>query len=137
MKTSTIALHAPARSGKTESALVPKQDLARTLRLAFVILVSAIPTFTLVILTTWVSNVPALMPYFQATAWLTGIVFLALALESDRKAAVALILSAVAMFVSAPLAASVSPDFLVVDALVIAAWTGHGVFGYIRRIAGC
>lgn len=137
MKTSTIALHSPTRSGYVVSALVPKQNLARILCLSLAILVSAIPSFTLVILTTWASNVPALTPYLQATAWLTGFVFLALALESGRKTAVLLVLSAAVLFVSAPLAAMVSPEFLVVAALVIAAWTAPGIFDHARRIAGC
>lgn len=133
MKTQTITIPTSARpdSRGRLMSLVHRADSLPCL--AFVILVSAIPPIGLVILATWASNLAVGLPVIQAATALGGLVFLALALESDRKTATASVATAIALFTLAWASMTISPDLVIVGSMVIAAWAGIGLFSRVRQ----
>jgi hypothetical protein len=97
-------------------------------------LVSAIPPVALVLLTTAAINAPTLLPAVQAAAGLTGFVFLALAIDSERLQAVLQTITAAALFGLAWASVSVSPELVIVAAMLVATWSGVKMFSLVRRI---
>lgn len=133
MKTQTITLQPPRRAGR---ALFIPRALFRTNSLpclAFLILVSALPPIALVVLTTWATNAYAVLPVFQAAAGMSGFIFLALAVDSGRVGAALYSLSGVTLFGLAYASVAVTPEFLVVAAMVLAVWLGGGMFSQVRK----
>ena len=100
--------------------------------LAFIILVSAIPPIGLVILATWASNQALGLPVTQAVTALSGLVFLALALDAGRNAAIAFVATAIVLFALAWASMALSAEWVIVGSMMIAAWTGAGLLTQVR-----
>ena len=132
MKTHSITLHAGERAARTHRLLSGIRRMDSLPCLAFMALVSALPPVALVVLTTWATNIPAALPALQAMVGLSGLVFLALALDADRRTVMPLLVSTVAMFGLAYLGMTVSPEFLLVGSMVAATWLGAGLFSTIK-----
>ena len=132
MKAQSYTLQPPRRAGR--AIFVPGiLHRANTLPcLAFTLLVSALPPVALIVLATWASNVSVALPVAQAAAGLSGIVFLALALETRGHTAILQVLTAIGLFVLAWASLAVSPEFVVVAAMAVAAWTGAGLFSQVK-----
>lgn len=137
MKTHTMTFDRESHISRIASKGKNAQWLSQALGSASLILLSVLPAFTLLVLFTWGSSVPSLLPYMQAITGLSGFVFLALAVDAEKMAAVLQLLSAAAMFALAFVAASVSPELLIVAAAVVAAWTVPGLYRYAGRVSGC
>ena len=133
MKTNSITLHAGKDAARTHSLLSGIRRMDSLPCLAFMLLVSALPPLALVVLTTWATNVPAALSAVQAAVALSGLVFLALALDAGRRTALLLLASAAAMFGLAYLGVAVSAEILIIGSMVGAAWLGAGLFSTIRN----
>jgi hypothetical protein len=132
MKTHSLTLPAavPPRSRGRFASLVRRADSLPYL--AFMILVSAIPPIGLVILATWASNQAVGLPLSQAATALSGLVFLALALDAGRNAAIALVATAIALFALAWASTVLSAEWVIMGSMVIAVWAGLGLFTQFR-----
>jgi hypothetical protein len=96
--------------------------LREILGLAVAIAVAA----ALVTLSVWLAGKPA-GPLLAACTWGLGFVFLGLAVDSSGLRAVFLGITGLALPVLALLQDRVSPDFVIVSGVLLAAWAGHGI----------
>lgn len=127
----TIPAAVSPRSHGRFASLVRRADSLP--RLAFMILVSAMPPIGLVMLTTWASNQVVGLPVMQAAIALGGLVFLALALDAGRHAAAAFIATAFTLFTLAWASTAGSPEWVIVGSMVVSAWAGVGLFTLVRN----
>ena len=132
MKTQSIALRAGEHASRTRRLLNGIRLVDSLPSLAFLVVVSALPPVALVALTTWASNAPSALPALQAAVGLSGLVFLALALDANRRFVLPLLASAAAMFGLAYLGTALSAEILVIGSMVAAAWLGAGLFSTIK-----
>jgi hypothetical protein len=130
MKAQSYTLHTARPRVETTGTRSTPHWAERLPCLAFTALVSTLPPVALIILATWASNIPALLPYAQSLVGLTGLVFLALAVDSGKRMAALQTLSAAAMFALAYASMAWSPEFLVAGAMIVAAWAGAGLFSH-------
>ena len=133
MKTQSIALQPPRRAGRAlfiPRALYRSNSLAC---LALTLLATAVPAVALVLLTTWATGVPAVLPVAQAAIGLSGFVYLALALDAGKISAALHSLTGIALFSLAWASAAVTPELLIVAAMLMAVWLGMGIFSRFRR----
>jgi hypothetical protein len=98
--------------------------LREILGLAVAIAVAA----ALVTLSVWLAGKPA-GPLLAACTWGLGFVFLGLAVDCRGLRAVFLGITGLALPVLALLQDRVSPDFVIVSGVLLAAWAGHGILG--------
>jgi len=96
--------------------------LREILGLAVAVAVAA----ALVTLSVWLAGKPA-GPLLAACTWGLGLVFLGLAVDSRGWRAVFLGLTGLALPALALLQDRVSPDFVIVSGVLLAAWAGHGI----------
>jgi len=85
----------------------------------------------LVTLSAWLAG-RAPGPLLAACLWGLGFVFLGLAVDSRGLRAIFLAMTGLALPVLAMLQDRVSPDFMIVSGVLLAAWAGHGI---LRRKA--
>ena len=96
--------------------------------LVLAVMISAIPAVALVVFAAWATGAPTLLPAVQAATGLSGLVFLALAIESRGPAAVVKILTAAALFASAYASLAIAIEFMIVGMMIASAWLGAGLF---------
>ena len=132
MKSHSITLQPPRRAGR--AVFMPKALLrAESLPcLAFMIVVSALPAAAMIVLATWATNVPVLLPAMQAATGMSALVFLGLALDSKGPGAVLKVLTAIALFAFSYASMAVAAELLVVAVTILAAWLGGGLFAHVR-----
>lgn len=80
----------------------------------------------LVTLSVWLAGKP-MGPLLAAGAWGLGFVFLGLAIDSRGVRGVFLGITGLALPVLALLQDRVSPDFVIISGVLLAAWAGHGI----------
>jgi len=125
MKTLTATIREP---GELETAAGKRwlgsmtEILREILGLAVVVAVAA----ALVTLSVWLAGKPA-GPLLAAGTWGLGFMFLGLAVDSRGLRAVFLGMTGVALPGLALLQDRVSPDFVIVSGVLLAAWAGHGI----------
>ena len=126
MKTLTATTIRESRELETAAGkgwLGPMKEILReTLGLAVAIAVTA----ALVTLSVWLAGKPA-GPLLAACTWGLGFVFLGLAVDSRGLRAVFLALTGLALPALALLQDRVSPDFVILSGVLLAAWAGHGI----------
>lgn len=94
-------------------------------------LVALVPALALVVGSAWLVTLPDLVPYLQAATWAVGLVFLALAVESERgDTALLMSFTGVALPVLAFLSSRVATELAIVAATLVAAWV---VAAVVRR----
>lgn len=130
MKTQSIELFP---HGRREEDTMPLA-LTRVMPVAALttrILMALIPALALVVGTAWLVTAPNLIIYLQAATWAAGLVFLALAVESERsESALMLSLTGLALMVLAFLSSRVAVELAIVAAMLSAVWI---VAASIRR----
>ena len=135
MKSTMIAMHVAHRAPRTSNTIGIMNVLSRVASLTLLVLASALPAVVLVLLVTWVANNPVVLPAVQAATGLSGLVFLALAIDSSRLAAVFQLMTATAMFAIAWVSMAVSAEVLVAAAVIVGTWLGGSLlFLVIRRL---
>lgn len=105
------------------------QRLADALTFGGKIFRALVPALAIITTAAWLIAQPALVLYLQVTIWLSGFVFLALAIDSlsSRRGALFLI-SGLAMFALAVFSIGDAHELLVVGASVAAVWLGFAIF---------
>ena len=90
---------------------------------------AVVPALALITAAAWLIAQPALVLYLQVAVWLSGFVFLALALDSlsGRRGALFAI-SGLSMFALAGFSTGDAYELLVVGAAVVAVWSGFTTF---------
>ena len=103
--------------------------LANTLGFGERIFRAVVPALALITAAAWLIAQPAMVLYLQVIVWLSGFVFLALAIDSlsGRRGAL-FVISGLAMFALAAFSASGANELLVVGAAVMAVWSGFAIF---------
>ena len=133
MNTQTISYQTERRSAtRLANAEIPQWTRSLPCQ-AFMTLVSAIPFVALVLLATAAINAPTILPAVQAAVGLTGFIFLALAIDSNRLQAILQMVTAAALFGLAWASMAVSNELLIPATMLIAAWTGAGTFALVRK----
>ncbi len=133
MKTQSITLHAPrnrSRSTVVHGIRFRTDSLAC---LALAVLLSATAPAALVILATWATGVPTLLPAIQAATGLSGFVFLALAIDSGGLLAALKAVTAAALFVLAYASMALASELVVAATMIAAAWLGAATFVRMKR----
>lgn len=93
------------------------------------VFVALVPAMALVVAAVWVVSLPQWILYFQVSVWAMGFVFLGLALDSRRFSISGLhILSGLALFLLAWLSRNLGGEFLIVAAVLVAAWVAAALF---------
>jgi len=100
--------------------------------LALLILASTLPSAALVVVATWASNSAVFLPVAQAATGLSGLVFLALALDESPLAAKLNVFTALAVTGLALASRSFSEELVIVAAIVVAARIAGGLFQQVR-----
>lgn len=106
-------------------------SMAATLREILSLTVAVGVAAALVTLSVWLAG-RATGPLLAACLWGLGFVFLGLAVDGRGLRAVFLGMTGLALPVLALLQNRVSPDFMIVSGVLLAAWAGHGI---LRRRA--
>ena len=133
MTTQTVSFHTESLSAnRLAKAKIPRWTRSLPC-LAFMTLASAIPPVAIVLLATAAINVPTILPAVQAGVALTGFVFLALAMDSNRLQAMLQMTTAAVLFGLAWAGMAVSSEMLIPAAMLIAAWTGAGTVTLLRK----
>ncbi len=98
--------------------------LVRTKQYALRLLLAALPALTIVLGTAWIVSTFAAPGVLHAVLWAAGFVFLALAMESSKANAGALLATGLALPLLAILSSWVASEFAIIAAALIAAWVG-------------
>jgi hypothetical protein len=122
MKTQSIELFPlPGRNEATARYALPR--LNSVMGLTARALLALVPAFALVIGAAWLVTIPEVVIYLQATTWAVGLVFLGLAVESERsESALMLSLTGIALLVLAFLSSRVAVELAIVAAMLLAVW---------------
>ena len=91
-------------------------------------LVAAVPALAIVLAAVWLAASPAWAVYLQATLWASSCVCFGLAIDAGRRAAIAALLSGIALLLLTYLSASVDIEFAIVAAAITAAWIAAALF---------
>jgi len=89
---------------------------------------AAAPALAIVLAAVWLAASPAWAVYLQATLWASGFVFFGLAIDAGGRAAIAALLSGVALLLLSYLSSSAAIEFAIIAAAIVAAWTATAVF---------
>ena len=103
--------------------------LADTLTFAGKLFKAVVPALAIITAAAWLIAQPSLVQYLQVSVWLSGFVFLALAMDSlsGRKGAL-LLISGLAMFALSGFSTGDAYELLVVGVSVVAVWLGFAIF---------
>ncbi len=126
MRTSTIEWFQndfPSRTAITGSA----RTLNRPLHLLSQGLTALVPALAIVIGAAWAITVPSLEQFLQASLWASGFIFLALAVDSEKPAIGSLLTTGIALPILALLSSRVASEFVIVAAVVVAAWVAVAI----------
>ena len=102
--------------------------LADTLTFGGKLFRTVVPALAIITAAAWLIAQPSLVLYLQVSVWLSGFVFLALAMDSlsGRKSAL-LLISGLAMFTLAGFSTGDAYELLVVGVAVVAVWLGFAI----------
>ena len=133
MKTHTISIQ-QTRPAKREISVPGFRFNTDSLPcLALAVMISAIPAVALVVFATWATGVPTLLPAVQAATGLSGLIFLALSIESSGPAAALKTLTAAALFATAYASLAVATEFMIAGTMIASAWLGAGMFLQLKK----
>jgi len=92
---------------------------------------AGVTALILITLSVWTAGME-INTYFGAGSWGLGFIFLALALDNDKKHARYQLMTGVALLTSALLQGILSPGFMIITAAILGAWVAGAVF---RRLS--
>ena len=87
-----------------------------------------VPALAVAVGATWLVSAPELLLYLQATLWVSGLLFLGLAIDVEDATVAPALLTGVALPVLAVLSSRVAPEFAIVAATVIAIWIAAAIW---------
>ncbi len=125
MKTLTATIREP-RELETATSKKWLRSMTEILREILGLAVAVAVAAALVTLSVWLAGKPA-GPLLAACTWGLGFVFLGLAVDSRGLRSVFLGITGLVLPVLALLQDRVSPDFVIVSGVLLAAWAGHGI----------
>jgi len=128
MKTLTASVREPR---ELDTAVGKKWlgPLTAILREALVLAVAITVAAAMITLSVWLAGKSA-GPVLAVCIWGLGFVFLGLAVDSRGLRAVFLGMTGLALPLLALLQDRVSPDFMIVSGVLLAAWAGHGILSH-------
>jgi len=91
------------------------------------LLVASVAALAIIVGTAWANTNPGLEMYLQAITWASGFIFLALAIETDHPGFPWLLATGVALPSLALLSSRVAGEFLLVAAVLLAAWVAAAI----------
>jgi hypothetical protein len=104
------------------------QRSAAILRLATRAVLALVPASAILVGAAWMVSLPDLVLYLQATTWAAGFIFVGLAIESESaEASILSLATGIALPVLAALSARFAPEFLLIAAALVAAWTAAAI----------
>lgn len=112
----------------TAANVNPVGHVNSALRLASNAFIALVPAVLIVVGAAWLITVPSLVVYLQATLWTSGIVFLGLALDSQKSTIALSIATGLALPALAVLSSKLAIEFAVVAAALIAAWVAAAIW---------
>lgn len=92
---------------------------------------AGVVAFIFIALSVWTAGME-INTYLGALSWGIGFVFLALALDKDGLQARCMAMTGVALLILALLQSSVSPAFMIISGMILAAWLAVWIF---RRLS--
>ena len=119
----------PLEQYENSMDLQAARRLANTLTFGGRVFRAVVPALAIIIAAAWLIAQPQMVVYLQVSLWLSGFVFLALALDSlSARAGVLLLISGLAMFALAGFSAGDAHELLVVGAALVGVWLGFAIF---------
>ena len=126
MKTISASTHQSLKLKSTASRKLGPV-LSASMRNVMALTWAGVAALLLVALSVWAVGMD-INTYLGASSWGLGFVFLALALDNDRKHTRYLVMSGVALLTFAFLQSVVSPGFMIVNVAILAAWVAAALF---------
>ena len=130
MKTISASTHQSLKLKSTASRKLGPV-LSASMRNVMALTWAGVAALLLVALSVWAVGMD-INTYLGASSWGLGFVFLALALDNDRKHARYQLMTGVALLTSALLQGILSPGFMMITAAILAVWLSGVVF---RRLS--
>lgn len=132
MNTSTMRSRIDWPPGYTTRRLAAAPPLRRARHLVFRLLLAVLPALALVVGSAWLVSAFEEPYVLQAAIWAAGFIFLALAMESRKPNAGALLATGLALPLLALLSARLAPEFAVLAAALIAVWIAAIILNHHR-----
>jgi len=118
----------PIATGNSRAALNPMRQLPGLLQLMSKAFLALVPALAIVVGAAWLITLPDLVLYLQVLTWVSGFVFLGLAVESESaEMSILNLATAIAMPVLAQLSSRVAIEFAIVAAALVAAWVAAAI----------
>jgi len=127
MKTHSIAW-SDINTRNSESAIDPISGLNSALQLAARAFIAIVPALAIVVGAAWLVMQPDLVIYLQAALWTSGLVFLGLAIDSQKPTIFAGLATGIALPVLAWLSSTVAMELAIVAAAIVAVWVAAAIF---------
>jgi hypothetical protein len=106
----------------------PAERLNRLHQVAAKLLVAVVPALAILVVAAFLASSAGLSVYLQAALWASGFVFLGLALDAEKRAAMAAAAMGVGLPTLAYLSARAGIEFALVAAALVAAWVAVAIF---------
>ena len=103
------------------------RTLNRVLCLAAKGFTALVPALAIVVGAAWAITLPSLEQFLQVSLWASGLVFLALAIDSEKPTVGSLLATGIALPVLALLSSHVAGEFAIVAAVIVAAWVAASI----------
>lgn len=102
--------------------------LNEVMRLSARAFTALVPALAIVVGSAWLAATPELVIYLQAALWAGGFIFLGLAIDSGKPAALASLATGIALPVLAYLSSQVAVELVIVAATLVAGWLAAAIF---------
>lgn len=126
MKTFSVSTHQSLRV-KPNATQKLGPILTASMRNIMALTWAGVTAFTLIALSVWTAGME-ISTYLGAGSWGLGFIFLALALDNDKKHARYQAMTGAVLLILALLQSSVSPGFMIISGAILAAWLAGAVF---------
>jgi len=116
-------------SRNNENAIDPIGRLNKVLWLAAKAFVAIVPALAIVTGAAWLISAPDLTVYLQVVLWTSGLVFLGLAVDAEKRPiALASLVMGIALPTLAILSSNIAVELALVAAALVATWVAVAIF---------
>jgi hypothetical protein len=130
MKTLTAPIQ-QKRQFQTENKLQFIPHVSVSIREVVALLSAVISTVAIILLSVWISGMEA-TAILNASTWGIGFIFLAMAVDNREPTAFFQLFTGLALMGMAWLQNTVSPEFVILSGVLVAAWVSMGLFQRLR-----
>ena len=115
-------------SSTRKGAFNAAEKLNTLLRLSSRGFLALVPALVIVVAASWLVTAPHLVVYLQTTLWVSGFLFIGLAIDTETPVNILSLLTAVALPVLALLSSRVAVEIAIVAAMLVAVWIAAAIW---------